>query len=188
MFKDFISDMNLVEVKYVRKHWTWANYREGEGFVEERLDKFLASPEWTYQNPNFVVHHAQKQTSDHCLLMLENKPSRLHIAKRFYFDRRFLKVSDFEQVVNGAWNAQHFSTPMFQVCERIKSCGVALLKLRGKNKMNSDQDIMEINGKIESYRMKEDTEIGRNRSRNHLTTRPFSVLLISPTGRRLLKR
>lgn len=68
---------------------------EGEGFVKERLDMFFASPEWTYQNPKAVVNHVQKQTSDHCLLRLEVRPSRLHTVKRFYFDRRFLEVPNF---------------------------------------------------------------------------------------------
>lgn len=44
MFKDFISDKNVVEVKYLENKWTLANNREGEGFVEERLDRFFDSP------------------------------------------------------------------------------------------------------------------------------------------------
>lgn len=60
MFKEFSSDINMVEVKYLEKEWTWENNRKGDGFVEERLDRFFASPEWIYQCPNDVVYHVQK--------------------------------------------------------------------------------------------------------------------------------
>lgn len=70
--------MNMVEVRFRGKEWTWANNRAGEDFVEERLDRFFASPDWNLQFPKAVVHFIQKQASDHCLLILETKVCSQH--------------------------------------------------------------------------------------------------------------
>lgn len=93
-------------MKYLENEWTLANNRKGEGFMEERLDRFFDSPEWIYQCPSDVVHHVQKQSSDHSLPMLDDMLSKQHTTRRFYFDRRFMKVSDFEKVGTGAWKVQ----------------------------------------------------------------------------------
>lgn len=76
MFRRFIREMHLREINFVIREWTWANNRVGEGFVDERLDQILASSEWLSLFSTAVVHHVQKQTFDHCLLLLENKPQR----------------------------------------------------------------------------------------------------------------
>lgn len=59
-FNDFIRVMNMEEVRFVGRGWTWANNRAGEGFVEKRLDRFFASPTWHYRFPNAIVHHVSK--------------------------------------------------------------------------------------------------------------------------------
>lgn len=131
MFKDFIKGMRMAEIKYIGKGWTWANNREGEGFVEEKIDRFFwPSPEWTLQYPNAKVHHIQKQTSDHSLLLLEDKPHDVPIVKRFYFDRKMLEVSDFAKTVTEAWTSHQEGFLMFQVSEKIKNYRMILLKLR----------------------------------------------------------
>lgn len=91
----------------------------------------------------------KKQTSDHSLLLLEDKPQDQPITKRFYFHKRLLEVPDFAKVVTEAWESQQEGSPMFQVCERIKSCRVALLKLRSQHKMNSNQAIHDIKMKVD---------------------------------------
>lgn len=53
------------------------------------------------------------------------------MAKRFYFDKRYLEVPNFEQVVHKACNSSQAGNPMFQVCKKIKELRVALLKMRG---------------------------------------------------------
>ena len=44
-FRDFIRGLNSTEVNFMGMSWIWANNREEEGFVEELLDHFLASPD-----------------------------------------------------------------------------------------------------------------------------------------------
>lgn len=44
-FREFIKDMSIGEIKYAGREWTWANNREWKGSVEDRLDRYFASPE-----------------------------------------------------------------------------------------------------------------------------------------------
>lgn len=98
-FNDFIRTMNMEKVRFVGREWTWANNRVGEGFVEERLNRFFASTSWHYQFPNAIVNYIQKQASDHILLILETKPNCQSRSKRFYFDKRFIELPGFEQTI-----------------------------------------------------------------------------------------
>lgn len=79
--------------------------------MEERLDRFFASLDWHYLFPKAVVHHVLKQSSDHCMLILENNHVAYHVKARFLFDKRFLEVQEFEEVVTKAWNAHQQDIP-----------------------------------------------------------------------------
>lgn len=82
-------------------------------------------------------------------MRLEDKPTSRHFPKRFYFDRRWLEHPDFEQRVEQAWNGFQLGSPMFQVCGRIKSCRVALLKMKEEHQLNSGKAIRELKAKME---------------------------------------
>lgn len=45
----------MVEVKFQEPEWTWANNRIGEGYIEERLDRFFTSPDWHIRFPKALV-------------------------------------------------------------------------------------------------------------------------------------
>lgn len=132
----------MADVNFTGTPWTWANNRGGEGYVDEKLDsRFFVSHEWLYQCPNTIVHHINKQSSNHCLILLEDQLDKPSAAKRFYFDKRFLELLDFEKTVEQAWLTPQSGTPMFQVCARIKECRIGLLKLWNQHKMNSGKAI-----------------------------------------------
>lgn len=95
----------MAEVRFNGRIWTWANNRVGEGFVEERLDQFFASPEWQITFPHTVVTHELTQASDNSLLILEDKPLCQQYKKCFFFDKRFFDLLDFEMAVDQAWNS-----------------------------------------------------------------------------------
>lgn len=66
--------MGMIEINYVGRQWTWANNREGEGFIEERLDRFFASPDWFLLNVGALVAHVDRSASDHTFLVLQSQP------------------------------------------------------------------------------------------------------------------
>lgn len=117
MFRVFIREMSIVEVGCKGREWTLVNNREGESFVKERLDRFFASLEWIYQFSKTIVQHVQKQVSDHCPLILEDKPLSQHTSKRFYFDKRILKVPTFEKEVKKIGNTHQQSSYIPSMCK-----------------------------------------------------------------------
>lgn len=147
-FREWIQGMNMSELEFMGRQWTWANNRTGEGFVEERLDRVWASPEWLFHNPDTIVNHVHKQASDHSLLLMNTVKGQERSHKRFYFDKRYMDIPAFEQVVDHAWNRPQVGTPMFQVCNRIKECRMELLKLRGLHMLNSGQAISKLKNRM----------------------------------------
>lgn len=77
VFKNFIAEMEMGDLKYKGDPFTWANNREGEGFIQERLDRFFGSTEWMIQCETIEVRHIFRQTSDHSMLILDSKANRI---------------------------------------------------------------------------------------------------------------
>lgn len=86
--------MEIAELTFKGRMWAWANNCEDEGFVEERFDRFFAFFEWFIDYPQAVVTHVHKQSSDHCLLLLNTNPNVVQTKKRFHVDNRALKKED----------------------------------------------------------------------------------------------
>lgn len=144
MYRHFVSQLNMADLQFSGRKWTWSNNREGDDFVEERLDRFFASPDWLYHHPKARVQHISKFASDHCFLVLDDQAPSHHQARRFFFDKRMLELPDFEKTVVQGWMSATEGTQMFQVCEKIKSCRLELLKLSKLHQMNSSRVIQEL--------------------------------------------
>ncbi|GER34017.1 RNA-directed DNA polymerase-like protein [Striga asiatica] len=55
VFRDFVSRLGVVECKSKGHQFTWSNHRQGEEFIEEKLDRVIMSPEWLFKFPSSVV-------------------------------------------------------------------------------------------------------------------------------------
>lgn len=42
-FRNFINEMGMGNIRYRGSTFTWANNRDSEGYIQERLDRFLGS-------------------------------------------------------------------------------------------------------------------------------------------------
>lgn len=73
-FRTFIDEMNMGEIKFKDDPFTWANNREGEGFIKERLDRCFGSAEWMITRDTAEVRHILRSASDHSLLILDTAP------------------------------------------------------------------------------------------------------------------
>lgn len=91
----------------------------------------------------------EKQTSDHCLLILDTELEGNKLKRRFCFDQRWPQWREIDEVVEKAWKEEQQGTLMFQVCSRIKSCRVALLKWNKGHDTNSAKQIKNMKLEIE---------------------------------------
>lgn len=84
-FRNFIVDMNMGEIKSRGESYTWTNNREGEGFIQEKLDRFFGFVDWLLQFDKVSVQLIMKQTLDHAMLLLDTQPERIKAKSRFIF-------------------------------------------------------------------------------------------------------
>lgn len=98
-FREFIEQMDMEEIRFFGKEWTWTNNWEDAGYIEVRLDGFFGSGQWLFEHVNAVVRHIEKQASDHYLLVLDTKPEQKRKQARFYFDKRWVKKPSIEDII-----------------------------------------------------------------------------------------
>lgn len=98
-FKNFISEMGMRDINYKGRTFTWANNREGEGYIPERLDRFLGSANWMLLFDTAEVTHCLRQSSNNSLLVLDTKPQRVKTKARFIFDSRWTKLAECEDII-----------------------------------------------------------------------------------------
>lgn len=94
--------MEMEEVTYKGKRWTWANNRLGEDFMEERLDIFFGSAEWNIENEKAKVQHFMKHSSNHTMLRLDTHPDQSPRNTRFIYENRWIKRPGCPDVVQSS--------------------------------------------------------------------------------------
>lgn len=67
-FRSALLHCGLVDVGYQGN--TWRNGRQGEAFVQERLNRACAIIEWRKLFPQAIVRHLQASYSDHDPILL----------------------------------------------------------------------------------------------------------------------
>ena len=98
-FNQWISDMELQEIKSVGSNYTWIR---PNGYVKSRLDRFLVSDQWLSVWPESCQHVLQRDLSDHCPTILQTnmvdwgpKPFRV-------FDW-WLQQNQYQKMVRDTW-------------------------------------------------------------------------------------
>jgi hypothetical protein len=69
-FREVLSDCDLHDLGFIGTPWTFDNHQQGERNVRVRLDRAVATPEWSSMFPQVQVSHIQSSRSDHTPLLL----------------------------------------------------------------------------------------------------------------------
>lgn len=70
-FSNLINNAELIDLGFVGYPFTWSNNRKGNKFVEARIDRALANPDWLAANPRALVYHLASMGSDHSPILLQ---------------------------------------------------------------------------------------------------------------------
>lgn len=119
-FRTFISEMGMEDISYRGRTFTWANNREEEGFIQDRLDRFLGSVEWMLHFDTAEVTHILRQVSNHSLLILDTQPQRVKTSVRFIFDSRWTKLPECEEIIKKEWQKPACGSRIFSVQQKLK--------------------------------------------------------------------
>lgn len=99
LFRAFIRDMEMREVAYRGRKWTWVSNRQEKGFIEETLDIFFGSADWHVDFDKTEVQYTLNQPSDHSMLVLVTNSQQPKVKSRFIFDSRWSKKQGCAEVI-----------------------------------------------------------------------------------------
>ena len=88
-FREAVQDSTLADLGYKRYQFTWCNGRDGQHFVEERLDRFLCNEEWGNHFQEQSCQNLVSVGSDHYPIMMEIKEIGLGLQ---YMKKTFPRV------------------------------------------------------------------------------------------------
>ncbi|KAH7847153.1 hypothetical protein Vadar_022585 [Vaccinium darrowii] len=126
-FKDFIDQCHLLDLGFTGYPFTWRNNRDGEGQIQERLDRALASPSWRTRFSQATIEHVNAVGSDHSALILHLNPSEIHRWAPFRFDARWVQDEEVDSIVKTVWAKSVPGSRLFKVHHRIKECRCSLI-------------------------------------------------------------
>lgn len=107
----FLSDCELKEVYLHGRRYTWSNERESPTLV--RLDRVFCSVDWEELHESCSLRCLASVIADHCPLLLDCTTQAMG-RKRFQFERFWLKLDGFREVVAEAWGAIDGDTDPFR--------------------------------------------------------------------------
>ncbi|GAU34369.1 hypothetical protein TSUD_217090 [Trifolium subterraneum] len=105
-------DTNARDLGYTGSIYTWTNRQEGEHLIKCRLDRFLATTDWTNRFPNFINQHIVRYRSDHCPILLDfshiqRRKTGTHKNYCKKFEQLWLTDQNHKEVVKAAWGRKH---------------------------------------------------------------------------------
>ncbi|CAL1356230.1 unnamed protein product [Linum trigynum] len=107
-FGDCLTDTLLVDLGYSGYDFTWENKRAAEGYIEERLDRFVATVEWYERFTKSRVLHLDKTNSDHRPIVCDTWGDDDVVSRwgwSFQFEPLWTKHENCEKVIAEAWRA-----------------------------------------------------------------------------------
>ncbi|XP_031106146.1 uncharacterized protein LOC116010776 [Ipomoea triloba] len=103
-FNASLNDCHLLDMGMRGNQFTWERGRGTESWVEERLDRVVASIEWAELFEEAVVYNSYTLSSDHCaiFLELEFRPTRA-TKQKFKFETAWVQDEGCRAMIEASW-------------------------------------------------------------------------------------
>ena len=120
-----ISDCGLHDLGIQGSYFTWKRYRGTKEWIQEKLDRGLATGLWRKLYQNAEVRSLDTSSSDHLPFLLITQPC-FYVPKSrvFRFENVWLKERDCRAVVERSWAASAGCELQY----KIASCALELEK------------------------------------------------------------
>ena len=140
--------------------YMWENSRGSVNFVEERLDRALASHLWLSKFDKVLVRNIKAPFLNHSALLLEFLSERRLQKRRFRFENSWLKELECRTLVTESWGMSTNSS----IQTRLELCGNDLRLWGDKLRAQFKDRILECRRRIRSLKAKtDDISLGRDR-------------------------
>ena len=123
-FHEALDHSGLIDLRYVRPHFTWCNNYDPPHTTWVRLDRAVATTNWLNRFPIAWVDHVEVTNSDHRCLWLQCNPlgSFRYRWKPFRFEEMWMNDSGCEETIQGIWNQNPRGIAMYKVATKLKDC------------------------------------------------------------------
>ncbi|XP_073363028.1 uncharacterized protein [Aegilops tauschii subsp. strangulata] len=99
-FKRFVDDNALKDLFLHGRKFTWSNERETTTLT--KIDRAFVSVDWELDHPECLLQALSTEHSDHCPLHLALE-EHMHARRSFRFEKFWVKMDGFLDVVKEAW-------------------------------------------------------------------------------------
>lgn len=138
-FWSVLSDCNLFDLGFKGPSWTFNNKQEGNDNIRARLDRGVASPEWSNIFKEAMVEHICPSRSDHLpvLLRLGSRREWRPVGDRpkpiFRYEQMWERVGSLQTTIEKSWKEKGAAVNMQEV-------GAKLCTMQTELKGWADQD------------------------------------------------
>jgi hypothetical protein len=129
-FRRFLNDCELKEIYLHGRRYTWSNERQTPTLV--RLDRVFVTATWEELHSSCSLRCLATVVVDHCPLLLDCT-TRSTGRKRFQFERFWLKLEGFSEVVQSAWDVVEGDPgPFRRLTAKLKRTTCSLMRWSDK--------------------------------------------------------
>jgi hypothetical protein len=114
MFHELIADLNLVEIPFSGRNYTWSNMQADP--LLAKLDWVFTSYSWTFSFAATFVQPLPRTTSGHIPFVL-HIGSSIPKSKMFRFENYWIEHRGFLDTVNLHWNSSAFLSVQPRTCQ-----------------------------------------------------------------------
>ncbi|XP_073057173.1 uncharacterized protein [Primulina eburnea] len=153
-FRETVMQCLLQDIQMKVHPFTWEKGRGNTHFVEEKLDRALASTAWMARFPEASVLNTVATCSDHSPLILVNDAPKTKISRiSFRFENRWMEEEGFNEVVHDRWGlTETYST----ITERLKALSNELTRWSRKHAIIDRKPIDNLKESLERMRSNSD--------------------------------
>lgn len=152
-FRETLQDCELLDLGFVGPKYTWEKSRGKENWVQERLDRGLATQQWRNLFPTAEVRVLEVATSDHLPLHLHlKKQIYVQKRKRFRFENVWVKDQDCLNLVKTSW--EH--TAGREILDKLSYVTLCIEEWGGGLSHEFNQKLLECRRKLKKFRTRRD--------------------------------
>lgn len=145
-FRDCLDACSLMDIDSKGCVFTWANNKEGEDYVKERLDRVVCIIEWRLMYPEVEAFALPAVGLDHSPIILSCQSNQARRKRIFRFEAFWLENDECREVVLNSW------APPIQhqqgLVGKIHDVQTALFKWRKKKFVNGKKEISKLKHEI----------------------------------------
>ncbi|KAK3218282.1 hypothetical protein Dsin_012252 [Dipteronia sinensis] len=137
-----VDDCDLSDLAFLVQDSYGTIKRDGNGNIQERLDRFLANGQWMDKFWNAEVLHLGFNSSDHRSILLKcapNPPFLKGRGRNFGFEPFWLKEEDFMRTIDNSWKVHGDSDSSINLKAKLNKCA-SILNCWSKNRSFEKSD------------------------------------------------